>query len=103
MTDRKSRRVVIINNINSDTIDQAIFILKSDQPDSLQKSRESYIVREAQSIINSYVRQVERFRSGETDKKSTRKRKRRNKNIFVTAIAAISVLVVCIGFIKFIL
>ena len=39
MTDKKSRRVVIINNIKSDTIDQAIFILKSDKNQSRRALR----------------------------------------------------------------
>ncbi len=63
MTDRKSRRVVIINNIDSASIDQAIFILKSD-PAAPQKSVNSSIAKEAQAIIDNYVRQVERIKDG---------------------------------------
>lgn len=62
MTDRKSRRVVIINNINSDTIDQAIFILKHDTNKRLSKQLDTSIAAEAQEIINSYIRQVDRIK-----------------------------------------
>ncbi len=62
MTDKKSRRVVIINNINSDTIDQAIFILKSDKRDYTSYKNDGTIVAEAQKIINNYIRQVERLK-----------------------------------------
>ena len=54
MTDKKSRRVVIINNIKSDTIDQAIFILKTAKTDQ-GKNIESCVAAEAQEIINEYV------------------------------------------------
>ncbi len=64
MTDRKSRRVVIINNINSDTIDQAIFILKSTKSDQRFRSDDNNVVIEAQKIINNYIKQVERLKSG---------------------------------------
>lgn len=84
MTDRKSRRVVIINNINSETIDQAIFILKSDKKDvAINRGKETDIVNEAQNIINSYVRQVERLKVGMSEKNTARKkRKKRIKPVF---------------------
>lgn len=62
MTDKKSRRVVIINNIDSDTIDQAIFILKSDKRDALPARANNSVAYEAQRIINNYIRQVERIK-----------------------------------------
>lgn len=62
MTDKKSRRVVIINNIDSDTIDQAIFILKSDKHDCLPARANNTVAYEAQRIINNYIRQVERIK-----------------------------------------
>ena len=55
MTAKSSRRVVIINNIKSDKIEQAIFILKG----SSGRPVDSLIVREAQDIIDNYVKKVE--------------------------------------------
>ena len=49
MTDKKSRRVLIINNIKSDNIDQAIFILKND---SATKASNTSVSAEAQDIID---------------------------------------------------
>ena len=66
MTDKKSRRVMIFNNIKSDTIDQAIFILKSGSLGS--RSTDATAAGEAQEIINSYVHQVEKIRSGKRKK-----------------------------------
>ncbi len=63
MTDKKSRRVIIINNIQSGTIDQAIFILKSDKTDVLPAGADVSIANEAQNIINNYIRQVEHHKS----------------------------------------
>lgn len=62
MIDKKSRRVVIINNIQSDTIDQAIFILKSEKNGVDKVFNERSIAAEAQDIINNYIRQVERLK-----------------------------------------
>ncbi len=74
MTDKKSRKVLIINNIKSDTIDQAIFILKGDTP-SKSVSLDKNIAGEAQEIIDRYIRQVERLkgdRSGNGSIKTTK-------------------------------
>ncbi len=68
MTDKKSRRVMIFNNIKSDTIDQAIFILKSSPLGN--RPSDATAAGEAQEIINSYVHQVEKIRSGRKRKKS---------------------------------
>lgn len=54
MTAKSSRRVVIINNIKSDKIEQAIFILRGG---SLGKP-DSGIIKEAQDIIDEYVKKV---------------------------------------------
>lgn len=75
MTDRKSRKVLIINNIKSDTIDQAIFILKGETPPSKSISVDTNIAGEAQEIIDRYIRQVERLkgaRSGSGSVKTTK-------------------------------
>ncbi len=55
MIARSSKRVVIINNIKSDKIEQAIFILKG----SSSQKVDSVIVKEAQDIIDSYIKRVE--------------------------------------------
>lgn len=64
MTERKSRKVLIINNIKSDTIDQAIFILKGDAPLGEISTIDTSIAKEAQEIIDRYVKQVERLKRG---------------------------------------
>ena len=89
MTDSRARRVVIINNINSDTIDQAIFILKSDKKDrgGNQTCVGGDIVREAQNIINSYVRQVERLKG--TSESRVRNRKKTKRRISLGAVLSL--------------
>ena len=93
MIDKKSRRVVIINNIQSDTIDQAIFILKSDKSDVRAKGCDANIAKEAQTIINNYIRQVERLKATQPHssfKKNTAGRKIPGwfKGLLFTAVAA---------------
>lgn len=58
MTSGKGKRAVIINNIKSGMIEQAIFILKSPAGESLAGAG-SGIVAEAQDIINSYIATIE--------------------------------------------
>ncbi len=94
MTDKKSRRVVIINNINSDSIDQAIFILKSDSS-APSKEVDSGIAKEAQSIIDNYIRQVERIKDGYPSCITEKSHKGNFSRILLLMLAAISV--VCIG------
>lgn len=72
MTDKKSRRVVIINNIKSDTIDQAIFILKSNAKEC-SGGISTTVAQEAQDIINNYMRQVEMIKSGSVTKRNNAK------------------------------
>ncbi len=94
MTDRKSRRVVIINNINSDSIDQAIFILKSD-PGMTQKAVNSSIAKEAQGIIDNYIRQVERIKDGYPPYVSGKPHKRKLPQLLLMMLGALGML--CIG------
>ena len=99
MTDKKSRRVVIINNIQSETIDQAIFILKSDKSDRSSKKPDANIAREAQLIIDNYVRQVERLkghRQSAVHQKIGHKRRFRLKPWFAVSLIAAAVLSLCI-------
>jgi len=83
MLDKKSRRVVIINNIQSDTIDQAIFILKTHK--SVHCTSENNIVNEAQTIIDQYIRQVERLKNIDGPYKNNKKD--RKSPVLMTAIA----------------
>ncbi len=78
MIDKKSRRVVIINNIESDTIDQAIFILKSEKASSETKSFDADISVEAQKIIDNYINQVERLKK--VQEPLSKKQKKRSKS-----------------------
>ena len=66
MSFKKSRRAVIINDIKSDIISQAIFILKPSATDKIPADERTGIASEAQSIIDSYARALER---SETKKK----------------------------------
>ncbi len=59
MTKQKGKRAVIISNIKSETIEQAIFILKT--PSYEQSAAGSSIVAEAQQIINSYIQTMEKI------------------------------------------
>ncbi len=79
MSDRNAKRVFIINNISSDAIDQAIFILK----DSADTENEFHIDRnvadEAQQIIDNYIRQVTRLK-----KYGTAPKQKKTSRIFPT-------------------
>ena len=67
MTESTGKRAVIINNIRSDSIEQAIFILKPTA--EMSTSVGTGIVAEAQEIINNYIMQVERAGSYSNSKK----------------------------------
>lgn len=51
----KSRQVVVIRDVKSDFIEQAILIVKSDVPQKEYYKESDDIVKEAQKIINEYV------------------------------------------------
>lgn len=87
MLDKKSRRVVIINNIQSDTIDQAIFILKNQK--SQNHTKQSNIVQEAQTIIDQYIRQVNRLKPIHGQNKTEKKGRKRNSasSVLMTILA----------------
>ncbi len=94
MTDRKSRRVVIINNIDSANIDQAIFILKSDKA-APQKSVNASVAKEAQAIIDNYIRQVERIKDGYSTVLSAPARKKKLPHLLFLMLGALGL--VCVG------
>ena len=73
MKDKKTKKVVIINDINSDTIEQAILILKNNGIATATTAGQ-HIVREAGNVINSYIKSVE---------KESDKLKKSHKNTFV--------------------
>ncbi|OQB14481.1 MAG: hypothetical protein BWY15_00990 [Firmicutes bacterium ADurb.Bin193] len=54
MTNKSAKRVVIINDIKSKNIEQAIFILRDD----ITEDCKSTIVKEANEIVQNYIRQV---------------------------------------------
>ena len=78
MTSGRGKRAVIINNIKSGMIEQAIFILKAPAGESLAGAG-SGIVAEAQEIINSYIDTIE-------GKRAVYKRKRFSKNMALFAL-----------------
>lgn len=89
MIDKSGKRAVIISNIHSDSIEQAIFILKSEGI-SPRRSVGSGIISEAQEIINNYINTVEGI--------SYRPRHRRkfHKPAIAAAIAlTVATLIVC--------
>ena len=80
MTAKSSRRVVIINNIKSDKIEQAIFILRGDK----DGKPNSFVLAEAQEIIDSYIHKI---RGDEPFIKESFPKKRNKKGILSVAIA----------------
>lgn len=87
MTDKKGKRAVVINNIKSGSIEQAIFILKTSACES-DGGVGSAIVAEAQEIINSYITMVD----GPARRKSAK-----SKKMVMFAVSAIGFLVTIIG------
>lgn len=94
MIDKKSRRVVIINNIESDTIDQAIFILKSDKNGNSKTFNEKNVAAEAQNIINNYIKQVERLKGLHGSDSSKKHRSPFFSHLFTMALTAAFMLAV---------
>lgn len=95
MTEKKSRRVVIINNIDSDTFDQAILILKSDAPSARSALSEKNIAAEAQSIIDNYIHQVNRITfSNDSDAAKKSKNHTHRASLFT---AFVSLCFLCLG------
>lgn len=64
MAQHKGKKAVIISDIKSDSIEQAIFILRSTAVSPVYKSKKQNlpgkgIVSEAQEIINNYIKATE--------------------------------------------
>lgn len=85
MTKQNEKRAVIISNIKSDMIEQAIFILKN--PGNECERVYSPIVAEAQQIINSYICTMEGIRP------ECRKKSKLNKKLAFIGLAAVSIFV----------
>lgn len=93
MTDKKARNVVIINNIKSDIIDQAIFILKDPMSGKSQSTVTRDIAREAQKIIDDYIRQVNLLKGCDYSQEySTRKNQRKTAARVLTVLTFLGVL-----------
>lgn len=60
MAERRGKRAVIISNIKSESIEQAIFILRTPSAEPTAAAVGRGIVEEAQEIINNYINTVER-------------------------------------------
>ena len=73
MTENKDKRAVIISNIKSSSIEQAIFILKTPEVEKAVDMG-SGIVAEAQEIINSYINTIEKNQQKFKQKKSLSRR-----------------------------
>ena len=86
MLDKNGKRAVIISNIRSNSIEQAIFILKSNDAEPI-KDVGSGIVAEAQEIINNYIKKVERALPCRAKHKNRRK-------ISVIAVTAVMIAIV---------
>lgn len=82
MTEKKGKRAVIINDIKSNLIEQAIFILRAE--DTAVTAYDGGIVAEAQEIINNYIKRVER-----ANPLKNKREKRRRMRIFVGTIVGI--------------
>ncbi len=74
----KSRQVVVIRDVKSEFIEQAILIVKSDMPQKEYYKESDDIVKEAQKIINEYVTGIHHT-----------KRSRWPKIVFTTACIAL--------------
>jgi hypothetical protein len=67
MTNRDTKEVVVIRNINSNIIEEAILILKDRPEDSANKASnqkktvrgvdKEYILKEAQAVIDTYIKE----------------------------------------------
>ncbi len=75
MKDKQAKRVVIINDVYSDTIEQAIFILRNAGTCEAEGLPGSQIVQEAQRIIDAYGKAMEKTQAGleRREQKSRRK------------------------------
>ena len=86
-----SKQVIVVNSPDRELFDQAIFILKDEVGTKGMSFSEINASVEAQEIINSYIRQVERLRS----KPVKKQKKAKPPTLLFLLLAATSVL--CVG------
>lgn len=84
MKDKQSKKVVIIEDIRSDTIEQAIFILRNHGGVVSEGSRGQRVIEEAQRVINAYVDTVEKAQSRLQTREKRARKPRREKRHGVT-------------------
>ena len=94
MLKNDTRKVYIVSNIKSDTIEQVIFILRSGnlQNKSKKFSKGSDIALEAQTIIDNYALEIENA-TGKNSYINKKRRKAKRKNMlykFLTGAAITS-------------
>lgn len=92
MIARNAKRVVIINNIKSDKIEQAIFILKGSSSQKVDR----FIVREAQEIIDKYIKRVEAKEEPVSGFPAPRRRRLRLSGGVLTVICSLALLSIII-------
>ena len=90
MTAKSSRRVVIINNIKSDRIEQAIFILRGDK----DGKPSSFVLQEAQEIIDNYIHKI---KEGDPFIKEAYPKKR-NRAGLISAVIVLGMLSLVVAF-----
>lgn len=108
MEKSKMKNIVILKNLPSNLIEEAFVVVKSrkvarnlEYIDGKKNKFESdckddgYIVREAESVLSSYVNFVEKG-SGKTEKKSFEKRYKMTKIYGIVATIVIGVMAFCI-------
>ena len=106
----KMKNVVVLRNLPSNLIEEAFVVVKSKKiAKSLERidarnekidgknKDDGYIVREAESVLSSYVNFVEKG-SGKTEKKSFEKRYKMMKIYGIVATIVIGVMAFCIWF-----
>lgn len=90
MTAKNARKVVIIDQVNSDIIEQAILILRSSAPKKIPISKSAPIVTQAQEIIDNYINRVNQMQL-KTEKKQKRKLFRKRVRQLSISLAAFAV------------
>ncbi len=90
MTEHNGKRAVIISNIKSSSIEQAIFILRTPPFDSGSNGAPVGIVAEAQEIINNYINKMEK-------NKPANRRRRKAFRIAAVVLAALCISVFAVG------
>ena len=78
MKDKHSKKVIIINDINSDAIERAILILREGKCFVPSPAAGSHIVEEAGAVIRSYIRTMDKAQ----DEMDRRERKSRQPKSF---------------------